>query len=233
MSIVFEAVAVSQDDLAARRASWPGPRPTQYATGAIWKFACLLGGARLGSGNLLGAPPVVGAVSQVAVLMPAILTTIVLGPAILIFGAETGAAGGVTGALVLIAGAPVALTLPFVCQAVATSYASFPATLVEAAEVFGPIRTPVLTRVVMPMLLPGIVAAMTFSFLVSFDELVGSLFPTRYDMITVPALVLKYLRFLADPTIAAVSTMMSLVSLCLMLVADRVVGLDHILGLTR
>ena len=37
-------MALSQDDLAARRTSWSGPRPTQYATGAIWKFARLVGG---------------------------------------------------------------------------------------------------------------------------------------------------------------------------------------------
>jgi ABC-type spermidine/putrescine transport system permease subunit II len=45
--------------------------------------------------------------------------------------------------------------------------------------------------------------------------------------------VFTYLRFRADPTIAALSTMMSIISLCLMLVADRVVGLDRIMGLTR
>lgn len=183
--------------------------------------------------TLRRAPPVVGAATQVAVLMPAILPTIVLGPAILIFGAETGAAGGLTGALVLLAGAHVALTLPFAWQAVATSYASVPATLEEAAEVSGASKARVLARVVMPMLLPGIVSAMTFSFLVSFDEPVVSLFTTRHDMITLPAQVFTYLRFRSDPTIAALSTMMSLISLCLMLVADRVVGLDRIMGLSR
>ena len=44
---------------------------------------------------------------------------------------------------------------------------------------------------------------------------------------------MNYLRFRADPTIAALSTMMSLISLALMLVADRVVGLDRIMGLAR
>lgn len=49
------SVALSQDDLAARRATWPGPRPTQYATGAIWKFARLVGGARWGAVTHPGA----------------------------------------------------------------------------------------------------------------------------------------------------------------------------------
>ena len=183
--------------------------------------------------TLRRAPPVIGTATQIAVLMPAILPTIVLGPAVLIFGAETGLAGGLTGALLLLAGTHVALTLPFAWQAIATSYASLPPMLEEAAEVSGASRARVLGRVVIPMLLPGIVAAMTFSFLVSFDEPVVSLFTTRHDMITLPTQVFTYLRFRADPTIAALSTMMSLISLCLMLVADRVVGLDRIMGLTR
>ena len=49
------SVALSQDELAARRTSWSGPRPTQYATGAIWKFACLVGGARWGAVTHPGA----------------------------------------------------------------------------------------------------------------------------------------------------------------------------------
>ena len=50
---------------------------------------------------------------------------------------------------------------------------------------------------------------------------------------TLPAQVFTYLRFRTDPTIAALSTMRSLISLIFMLIADRVVGLDRIMGLTR
>jgi dihydroxy-acid dehydratase len=49
------SVALSDADLAARRAAWSGPRPTEYATGAIWKFAKLVGGARWGAVTHPGA----------------------------------------------------------------------------------------------------------------------------------------------------------------------------------
>jgi dihydroxy-acid dehydratase len=49
------SVALSEADLAARRAAWSGPRPTEYATGAIWKFAKLVGGARWGAVTHPGA----------------------------------------------------------------------------------------------------------------------------------------------------------------------------------
>ncbi len=49
------SVAVSDDELAARKAAWAGPRPTQYASGAVWKFAKMVGGARWGAVTHPGA----------------------------------------------------------------------------------------------------------------------------------------------------------------------------------
>src|SRR6056297_2195534 len=37
------SVALTDDELAARKADWPGPRKTDYAAGALWKFAKLVG----------------------------------------------------------------------------------------------------------------------------------------------------------------------------------------------
>jgi len=43
------SVALSDEELAARRADWKGPRPTIYTTGALWKYAQLVGPTRLGA----------------------------------------------------------------------------------------------------------------------------------------------------------------------------------------
>ncbi|MCR9088120.1 MAG: dihydroxy-acid dehydratase [Rhodobacteraceae bacterium] len=43
------SVALSDDELAARKADWSGPRETIYASGAIWKFAQQVGATRLGA----------------------------------------------------------------------------------------------------------------------------------------------------------------------------------------
>ena len=37
------SVDLSDDQLAARKADWKGPRPTNYASGALWKYAQLVG----------------------------------------------------------------------------------------------------------------------------------------------------------------------------------------------
>ena len=43
------SVALSDADLAERKKNWAGPRETIYATGALWKYAQLVGGAREGA----------------------------------------------------------------------------------------------------------------------------------------------------------------------------------------
>jgi dihydroxy-acid dehydratase len=49
------SVALSDEDLAKRRADWKGPRKTQYTSGAVHKFARLCGGARWGAVTHPGA----------------------------------------------------------------------------------------------------------------------------------------------------------------------------------
>jgi len=49
------SVAVSDAEMAVRKAAWAGPRKTDYATGAVWKFARLCGGARWGAVTHPGA----------------------------------------------------------------------------------------------------------------------------------------------------------------------------------
>jgi dihydroxy-acid dehydratase len=43
------SVALSEAELAERRKAWKGPRETIYATGALWKYAQLVGPAHLGA----------------------------------------------------------------------------------------------------------------------------------------------------------------------------------------
>ena len=49
------SVALSDDELAQRRSEWAGARPTDYASGALWKYARLVGKARYGAVTHPGA----------------------------------------------------------------------------------------------------------------------------------------------------------------------------------
>ena len=49
------SVDLSDEELAARRAAWSGPRETIYASGALWKYSQLVGGALKGAVTHPGA----------------------------------------------------------------------------------------------------------------------------------------------------------------------------------
>ncbi len=49
------SVDLTDEELAARKAAWPGPRPTNYASGALWKYAQLVGPTYLGAVTHPGA----------------------------------------------------------------------------------------------------------------------------------------------------------------------------------
>jgi dihydroxy-acid dehydratase len=49
------SVALSDEELAARKAEWTGPRETIYASGALWKYAQLVGSTRYGAVTHPGA----------------------------------------------------------------------------------------------------------------------------------------------------------------------------------
>ncbi|MCT4331600.1 dihydroxy-acid dehydratase [Paracoccus sp. YLB-12] len=49
------SVDLSEEQLAARKAEWAGARKTDYASGALWKYAQLVGGARWGAVTHPGA----------------------------------------------------------------------------------------------------------------------------------------------------------------------------------
>ncbi|TRW97394.1 dihydroxy-acid dehydratase [Paracoccus sp. M683] len=49
------SVALSDEELASRKAAWKGARKTDYASGALWKYSQLVGGARYGAVTHPGA----------------------------------------------------------------------------------------------------------------------------------------------------------------------------------
>src|SRR3977135_4529155 len=62
-------------------------------------------------------------------------------------------------------------------------------------------------------------------FLVSFDEVVLSLFLTGPRLSTLPVEMFRYVEVRTDPLIAALSVILVVITLAIVLVVDRTVGL--------
>ncbi|MCC6303736.1 MAG: ABC transporter permease [Rhodobacteraceae bacterium] len=98
----------------------------------------------------------------------------------------------------------------------------------EAARTMGAGRLRRLWLVVLPQCLPGLGAGAFFAFNLSFDEAVLSLFLRRPGLTTLPVQIYGQLEFSPDPSVAAVSSLMIAVTVGLIVVIDRIVGVQKV-----
>lgn len=152
---------------------------------------------------------------------PLLLPTIVLGLAILIVFASMGALATFRGLVV----AHLVITLPYALRVLAVSLGTIDAACEEAARSLGAKPLTVFFRVTLPMMVPGIVAATALCFLVSFDEVVITLFLTGPRITTLPVELFHYVEARADPLVAAVSVILIVLTLAVVLIVDRTLGL--------
>lgn len=91
--------------------------------------------------------------------------------------------------------------------------------LENAALSLGAGRFTVFRRITLPLIAPGIASACIFAFLSSFDELLIAMFMAGSETQTLPVRVWNSVLFQLDPTIAAVSVLLILVSVACLLSA--------------
>ncbi|MCW1842602.1 ABC transporter permease [Prosthecomicrobium hirschii] len=152
---------------------------------------------------------------------PLLLPTIVLGLAMLIIFARIGLLATVPGLFV----AHLVVTLPYVLRVISTALSTLPIAVEEAAATLGAAPATVFRRVTLPMMLPGLVAAGALSFLVSFDEVVLSLFMSGPRLSTLPVEMYHHVESRADPLVAAISVLLVVFTLAIVIVVDRSLGL--------
>lgn len=152
---------------------------------------------------------------------PAILT----GIALLIFFYATGI--GTRGMRPLFLG-HILVTLPYVFLTVSTVLVGFDRSLEEAARSLGagPLRT--FWRITLPIIKGGIISGALFAFITSFDQFPVSLLLISVGNTTLPIALFDYLRFSYEPTAAAVSTVSVLLSVGIVVLIQRLVGLESI-----
>jgi putative spermidine/putrescine transport system permease protein len=119
------------------------------------------------------------------------------------------------------------VTLPYVIRTTLAVLAESDPFLEEAARTMGATRLRRLWHVVLPQCRPGLIAGGFFAFNISFDEAVLSLFLRNPGLNTLPVQIYGQLEFSPDPTVAAVSTLMILLTVTLILVIDRLLGLNR------
>ncbi|MFZ3118720.1 MAG: ABC transporter permease [Variovorax sp.] len=119
----------------------------------------------------------------------------------------------------------VLVTLPYVFTNVASTLYNQDASLEQAARSLGASPVRAFMRVTLPLIKSGIITGALFAFVISFDLFNMSLLLKGIGMTTLPLQLFDYLRWDFDPTAAAVSTVSILLTLAVVIVIDRTVGL--------
>jgi putative spermidine/putrescine transport system permease protein len=117
------------------------------------------------------------------------------------------------------------IALPYTTRTILASLTRLDDTLNESARTLGASEAAVFWHVTLPLLRPGIVAGMIFAFLQSFGDVPISMFLTDARNNTLPLVIMAYLEYNVDPTVAAISSMVTVACLALALLLERLFGL--------
>ena len=151
---------------------------------------------------------------------PLIFPGVVVGVALLQFFAMV----RLNGTFVGLGLAHMVITVPYVVRAVMASLQGIDAEIENAARVLGASGPVAFFTVTLPLVRPGIAAGALFSFIVSFDNVPVSIFLLGAGQMTLPVKIFTAIEYGVDPSVAAVSTLLIIVTGVFLIAAERWIG---------
>jgi ABC-type spermidine/putrescine transport system permease subunit II len=117
------------------------------------------------------------------------------------------------------------ISIPYMCRMLVTAFESVEARMEEAAASLGARPLTVFRRVTLPLIRPGLFAAVLYGFLVSFDEAAISVLLASGDTTTFPVKLLAAMEFSPTPVGAAISALLILVLTVVLIPLERRFGI--------
>ncbi|WP_226577750.1 ABC transporter permease [Acuticoccus sediminis] len=157
-------------------------------------------------------------------MAPLIFPAVVIGVALLQYYSLVGLRWSFWGLLL----AHIAITVPYVIRACLTSLAGVKSELEEAARVLGASGFNAFRLVTLPLLKPGLVAGAFFAFITSLDNVPVTIFLLGPRQSTLPVKIFTSIEHGGvDPGLAAISTLLILVTGLALVIAERWVGFSR------
>ena len=152
---------------------------------------------------------------QILMLSPMIIPIIIISIAIYNYLAKMHLIGNFWGMVI----GHLIVAVPFVFINVSATFQGFDITLEKASYSLGANRLKTFFLVTFPLIRPGIFTGALFAFIISFDELIITMFVAgiRY---TLPVRMWQDLRLEINPTIATISTFFIILSIAALLSAE-------------
>ncbi|MBP0593665.1 ABC transporter permease subunit [Paraburkholderia sp. LEh10] len=158
------------------------------------------------------------AVITAFLVSPSVVPTLITAVAIYFQFAKLGLVGTLTGLTL----AHTVIAVPIVLILVMASLKSVDTRPEVAAQSLGAHPIVAFTKVTLPAIRPGIISASLFAFLTSFDDIIIALFVSSDSAKTLPMRMWEGIRFDLDPTMAAASSAIIILSIVLLAIARRV-----------
>lgn len=158
----------------------------------------------------------VGAAMRAVYMLPMIAPVILIAVGVFFVFARLGLNNSITG-LVL---AHTLLALPYVVITVGTGLETCDLTQEMVARSLGASRPRAFFQITLPQIAPAIYSSLLFAFMTSFDETVIVLFISGGDTSTLTRLMFENIRDQQDPTIAAISTLLIVISTAALIAAQ-------------
>ena len=162
-------------------------------------------------------------------LLPLLFPQIVTGIGLVLWFS---AIGGVPTWLRLLLGHLI-ITLPYVVVTVAASLETLDIRLEEAAMNLGAGRLATFFLITLPGIRGGIVAGAIFAWLTSFSNFTVTFFLFSGEVQPLPPWLYQVMQYFIDPSIAALSTCVLLITLFVLLIVNRLLALGRVVGLSR
>jgi putative spermidine/putrescine transport system permease protein len=165
-------------------------------------------------------------VIMAAFLSPLIVPAVVTGFALLLFLSKIGVVSGFPR---LLAG-HIIITLPYALRATLASLVGRDKRLTEAALILGATERQAFWSVTLPLIRTGIITGAVFTFAISMDDVAVSLFLTDPTTYTLPVALVSNMRASFDLTIAAAAVLLVGITVILIIILERLVGFDRLIG---
>lgn len=117
-----------------------------------------------------------------------------------------------------------ALGAPFVVITVVATLQGFNQNLIRASLSLGASPATTFFKITLPLIAPGVISGALFAFATSFDDVVLAMFLAGPQQRTLPMAMFSGLRENITPTIAAIATILVVMSTCLLLAMEWLRG---------
>ena len=165
-------------------------------------------------------------IANAVFVSPLVVPGVVIGFSLLFFFSRI----GVDSSAVKVVLAHVLITLPYTIRTNLAAMTGIGDSLIEAALSLGAKQGEALRKIVLPLARTGIATGFIFAFAFSLDDIAVTIFLTSPTIYTLPVALVANMKANFTLEIAAASVMLVFFALAVIVILDKIVGIETVMG---